>query len=238
MAKPLAESDLRWSYPRAAPALRIHTGSRAHLISSTLTIELLVTAFLLLSFIAVRVTLDIERPPAAQHLAEMLHEFVTNQAGAIMGRGFEPHLPFVTTILLFIGCCNLAGLLPGIHTPTATPSVPLAVALLTFLYSEFHAVRVQGVLGYLKSLGGPIWWTVPLILPVEIISHLNRNVSLTVRVYANMYASDLLTLVFFSLVPIGLPVVFLGLHFGVALIQCYVFMLLALIYLAEANAGH
>ena len=74
------------------------------------------------------------------------------------------------------------------------------------------------------------------MLPVEIISHLARNMSLTVRLYANMLASDLLTLVFFSIFPLVLPIVFLGLHFGVAMIQAYVWMLLAFIYLAEATA--
>ena len=219
-------------------ALRIHVAHPASPISVNLTLELLVAASLLAFFLLVRLTLSAEKPRLPQHLAEMLYEFVTKQAEAIMGHSFEKHLPFVTTILLFVGTCNLVGLLPGLETPTSKPSVPLAIALLTFLYSEAYAVRVLGALGYIKHLAGPIWWTTPLILPVEIVSHLNRNVSLTVRLYANMFASDLLTLVFFSLVPFGVPVIFLGLHFGVALIQCYVFMLLALIYLAESNVGH
>jgi F-type H+-transporting ATPase subunit a len=219
-------------------AMRIHVVHSAAPINPTLTLELLVMACLIGFFATVRLTLSVESPGVPQHLAEILYEFVVKQADAIMGRDFEPHLVFVTTILLFTGSCNLVGLLPGVGTPTANPSVPLAIALLTFFYSEAHSVRVLGVFGYVKHLSGPIWWTTPLILPVEIVSHLNRNVSLTVRLYANMFASDLLTLVFFSLFPVGLPVVFLGLHFGVALIQCYVFMLLALIYLSEANVDH
>jgi F-type H+-transporting ATPase subunit a len=83
---------------------------------------------------------------------------------------------------------------------------------------------------------GPVIWISPLMFPIEIISNLARVMSLTVRLYANMFASDLLTLVFFSLIPIAVPVIFLGLHLGVALIQAYVFMLLTMIYLAEATA--
>ena len=83
---------------------------------------------------------------------------------------------------------------------------------------------------------GPVWWMSWLLLPVEIISHFARILSLTVRLYANMFAGDLLTLVFFSMVPIGVPLVFLGLHLGVAVIQAYVFMLLAAIYLSLAVA--
>ncbi len=74
------------------------------------------------------------------------------------------------------------------------------------------------------------------MLPIEIISHLARILSLTVRLYANMFAGDMVTLVFFSLVPIAVPAVFLGLHLGVSLIQAYVFMLLAMIYLGQATS--
>ena len=79
------------------------------------------------------------------------------------------------------------------------------------------------------------------MFPIEIISHLARVMSLTIRLYANMFASDLLVLVFFSLIPLGIPIVFLGLHFGVAFIQAYVFMLLSMIYLTIAvthEEGH
>ena len=75
-----------------------------------------------------------------------------------------------------------------------------------------------------------------LLFPIEIISHFARILSLTVRLYANMFAGDLVTLAFFSLVPIGIPLVFLFLHFGVAIVQAYVFMLLAIIYLSIATA--
>ena len=81
-----------------------------------------------------------------------------------------------------------------------------------------------------------MWWLSPLLFPIEIISHLARVLSLTVRLYANMFAGDLVTLAFFSLVPVGIPLIFLGLHLGVAVVQAYVFMLLATIYLSLAVA--
>jgi F-type H+-transporting ATPase subunit a len=88
----------------------------------------------------------------------------------------------------------------------------------------------------MKHFAGPVWWIAPLLFPIEIISHCARVMSLTIRLYANMFASDLVTLVFFSLVPLAIPAVFLGLHFFVSLIQAYVFMLLAMIYLSQAVA--
>jgi F-type H+-transporting ATPase subunit a len=81
-----------------------------------------------------------------------------------------------------------------------------------------------------------VWWLYWLLFPIEVISHFARILSLTVRLYANMFAGDLLTIAFFSLVPIGVPLVFLGLHFGVAIVQAYVFAVLAAIYLGLAVA--
>jgi F-type H+-transporting ATPase subunit a len=216
--------------------LGIHPANPAAPINNTLTLELVVLCLLLLFFIVVRATLNVEQPGKAQQLAEIVHEFVRGQADSVIGHGYEPHLPFVTTILLFILSCNLFGLLPGVETPTANPVVPLGVAVLTFLYYNFYGVMAKGPIGFVKHFMGPIWWISPLLFPIEIFSNCIRVMSLTIRLYANMFASDLLTLVFFSLIPIGVPIAFLGLHFGVAVIQSYVFMLLAMIYLSEAIA--
>jgi F-type H+-transporting ATPase subunit a len=95
---------------------------------------------------------------------------------------------------------------------------------------------VQGPVGYLKHFAGPFWWLAWLLFPIEIVSHLARIMSLTIRLYANMFASDMLTLVWFSLVPVAVPAVFLGLHAFVSLIQAFVFMLLTMIYLSLAVA--
>jgi F-type H+-transporting ATPase subunit a len=205
-------------------------------IHDRLTLELIVFALLIAFFILVRLRLSVEKPGSAQHLAEVVHEFVNSQAEQVMGHGFEPHLPVLTCLLVFILLCNCFGLLPGIETPTASPVVPLGLALFTFAYYNWNGVRAQGPIGYVRHFMGPVWWIAPLMFPIEIISHLARIMSLTVRLYANMFASDLLTVVFFSLIPPAIPIIFLGLHFGVALIQSYIFMLLTTIYLAEATA--
>jgi F-type H+-transporting ATPase subunit a len=95
---------------------------------------------------------------------------------------------------------------------------------------------VQGPIGYLKHFAGPIWWIAWLLFPIEIISHCARMMSLTIRLWANMFAGDLVTLVFFSLIPVALPAVFLGLHLAVSVIQAMVFALLSAIYLGGAVA--
>ena len=204
-------------------------------------LELAVVLVLIGFFLIVRLTLNVESPGPAQFVAESVHDFVGGQADQIIGHGYERYLPFVTCIFLFVLICNMLGLYPGLETPTADPKVPLGIAILTFLYYNYHGLREQGPVGYTKHFLGPIWWISWLMFPIEIISHLARVMSLTIRLYANMFASDLLVLVFFSLIPLGIPIVFLGLHFGVAFIQAYVFMLLSMIYLTIAvthEEGH
>jgi F-type H+-transporting ATPase subunit a len=128
------------------------------------------------------------------------------------------------------------GLIPGLESPTAYVIVPLGIALPTFIYYHWYGIREQGVFGYIKHFFGPIPWMAPFIFPLEIISHLARILSLTVRLYANMFAGDMVYLVIFSLLPVGIPIIFIALHLGVSLIQAYVFMLLALIYLGGATS--
>ncbi|HVN92843.1 MAG TPA: F0F1 ATP synthase subunit A [Terracidiphilus sp.] len=213
---------------------------KANSVNSMFSLEVLVTAVLILFFVVVRLTLSVERPNPAQQLAEMIHEGVGDLGEQVVGHGFERFQAFVTCIALFILLNNLVGLvlglIPGVETPTAMPEVPLGLAILTFLYYNFHGVRVQGLVGYLKHFAGPLWWLAPLLFPIEVISHLARMLSLTVRLYANMFASDMLTLVWFSLIPIAVPAVFLGLHFAVSVLQAFVFMLLSMIYLSMAVA--
>lgn len=217
----------------------VHPANPHAPINNVFALELLVAFLLIAFFIVVRLTLSAEKPGPAQQVAEIVHEFADGLGEQIIGHGHERYMAFVTCVGLFIVLNNLFGLLvgfPGVETPTSDPSVPLGIAVLTFVYYNFHGLRVQGLVGYVKHLAGPFWWLAWLILPIEVVSHLARMMSLTIRLYANMFASDMLTLVSFSLIPLAVPVVFLGLHAFVALIQAFVFMLLAMIYLSLAVA--
>ncbi len=205
-------------------------------ISDAFALELAVAGGLVLFFLIVRFTLSVEKPNPAQQIAELINEFTGSTADQIIGHGYQRFQAFVTCVFLFIVINNLLGLIPGIVTPTSQPAVPLGIALCTFIYYNFYGLKEQGFVGYMKHFAGPIWWISWLLFPIEVISHLARVMSLTIRLYANMFASDLVTLVFFSLIPVGIPVIFLGLHAFVSLIQAYVFMLLAMIYLSIAVA--
>jgi F-type H+-transporting ATPase subunit a len=205
-------------------------------INRALALEVLIAAGLIAFFILVRLTLSVEKANPAQGIAEYIHELIGDQAEQVIGHGYERFQAYVTCIFLFVLLNNLSGLIPGITAPTTSMMVTLGLAVPTFFYYNFQGIRANGPVGYLKQFAGPVWQMSWLIFPIEMVSHVARVMSLSVRLYANMFAGDLVTMVFFSLVPVGIPVIFLGLHVFISLIQAFVFMLLTMIYLSLAVA--
>ena len=205
-------------------------------ISNPVAMEILVVIVLYILFALVRSQLSVETPGTLQHVFESVHGFIDGQGREIIGHHSEPYTPFVATIFIFVLLCNLLGVIPGFESPTANPTVPLGIAICAFFYYNFHGVKKQGAWGYAKHFAGPLPALAILMVPIELISNFARVMSLTIRLYANMFAGDMVTLAFFSLVPLGLPVAFLGLHIGVSLLQAYIFALLTLVYLQGAVA--
>jgi F-type H+-transporting ATPase subunit a len=204
-------------------------------ITNSVAMQLLVFLFLVGLFVLVRSRLSVDKPGALQHVFEGAHGLVEGQSQEIIGHNSEQFTAFLMTLAFFILACNLLGLVPGFESPTAVPIVPLGCAICAFVYYQSQGFKHHGI-AYLKHFMGPMWWLAIIMIPIEIISHLARMLSLTVRLYANMFAGDMVTMVFFSLVPIGVPVLFLGLHLGVSLLQTYIFILLTMVYLSGAVA--
>jgi F-type H+-transporting ATPase subunit a len=226
-------------------ALGIPVKNPAAPISNAVAMEILVVLLLTLFFVLVRSRLSVEKPGSLQHTMESIYGFVNNLAHETIGHHGDRFVPYLTTLGMFILSCNLIGLVPGLESPTAVPVVPLGCALMTWVYYNFYGVRTNGALGYLTHFIGPQDKDMPfvvrlflplLMFPIEVFSHLARIMSLTIRLFANMFAGEMVTLVFFSLLPLGIPVLFEGLHIGVSFIQTYIFVLLACVYLGEATA--
>jgi F-type H+-transporting ATPase subunit a len=177
--------------------------------------------------------LSVEKPGGLQHTVEAVQEFIAEQAHGVIGHGFERYLPYAIAVGFFILLSNLLGLIPGFESPTVSPTVPLGCAVVTFVYYHFHGIRTHG-LRYVKQFIGPVWPLAPLMFLIEVVSHFARILSLTVRLYANMFAGDMVTVAFFSLVPVLVPVAFLGLHLFVSLVQTFIFVMLTLVYLGMA----
>jgi F-type H+-transporting ATPase subunit a len=203
--------------------------------SDSFVMELLVTFLLLTLFVAIRLSMSVENPKALQQLVEMLHEFVSDLALEIIGTQAPRFISFLSSLFLFILVMNVIGCFPGLQSPTLSISVPLGIAIVTWIYYHAHGIWEQRW-AYRKQFLGPVGWLTPLMLPLEINMHFTRLVSLTLRLWANMYAGELVILVFFSLIPVGLPVMFTALHLAVGILQAYLFMLLATIYLGLAVA--
>jgi len=232
--------------PVTALLLRLHIQPKhpATPITNPVAMEILVVLLLTVIFVVARLRLSVERPGGLQHTIEGINGFIENLASEIIGHHSAKFVPYLTVLGLFILSCNLIGLVPGLESPTAVPMVPLGCALLTWFYYHFAGLRENGPIGYVKHFIGPqegMPWIVRILLPIlifpiEIFSHAARVLSLTVRLFANMFAGEMVTLVFFSLIPIGIPIIFEGLHIGVSFIQTYIFVLLACVYLGEAVA--
>ncbi len=202
-------------------------------ISNSFAMELLVFFFLLIVFLLLRSRLSVDSPGALQHAFEGVEGFIQDQSNEIIGHHSEPYTAFLAALGFFILFCNLIGVIPGFESPTAVPIVPLGCAICAFVYYQAQGFKHAGI-GYLKHFAGPMPALAPLMVPIELISHLARVLSLTIRLFANMFAGDMVTLVFFSLVPVGVPIIFLGLHIGVSLLQTYIFVLLTTVYLQGA----
>lgn len=200
-------------------------------INNAVAMEVLVVGFLILLFVLIRSRLTVEKPGGLQHLAELTHEFITKQSEEVIGPHIEKFTPFLVSLFVFILFSNLIGLIPTLESPTATGAVPLGCAVVAFIYYNAHGLKVQGPWKFIKHFMGPIWWLAWLIFPLEILSTLARLMSLSIRLYANMFAGDMVTSAFFILIPIGIPVIFLLLHVFVSFLQAYIFALLNMIYL-------
>jgi F-type H+-transporting ATPase subunit a len=195
--------------------------------------EILVVLFILVFFGLLKSRLSVDNPGKIQHSFELIYEFVHASAEEVVGHGGAKYTAFFGTIFLFILFMNVLGLIPGFESPTASPQVPLGLAVATFFFYHSSGLRAQGG-GYIKQFLGPMLLLAPLMLPIEIISHFARPLSLTVRLFANMFAGDQVYLTFLGLTKLVIPVVFLGLHLFVSVLQAYIFMLLAMVYVGGA----
>jgi F-type H+-transporting ATPase subunit a len=204
--------------------------------SNFITMQILVAAIIVVVFALLRTRLSVDRPGRFQQTFELIYEFVHNQTEDMVGHAGQRYMAFFGSLFVFILIGNLIGVIPGFESPTMYPYVPAGCAVATFLYYNFVGVQANGLFKHLAHFVGPIWWLAPLMIPIEIVSNLARPLSLTLRLFANMYAGEQVTTVFVSLTKLIIPVLFMALHIFVALLQAYIFMLLTMIYVSGAVA--
>jgi len=213
--------------------VRAHAENPARPWTNFITMQILVAAIILVLFAVLRPRLSMDRPGKTQHLFEVIYTFLHDEAQSSIGHEGPRFLPFLGTLFIFILFCNLIGIIPGFESPTMNPSVPAGCAVLVFIYYNFMGFKQQGMLKYMAHFAGPVWWLAPFMVPIEIISHMARPLSLTIRLFANMLAGEKVTVVFLGLTYLIAPAVFMGLHVFVSFLQAYIFVLLTMMYLSE-----
>ncbi len=241
--------------------LHLQPANPQYPIPNFFAMELVVFLFAFIFFLWLRARMSVERPGATQQCMEF---FLSNPMGVgvkdllddIVGHGSERHIALIGSIGMFILLSNLVSLVPGFMSPTAEKTVPLGLAVVVFLYYNYFGLSHHGAGGYGKTLMGPVWWLSWLIGPIEAFSHFARLLSLTVRLWANMFVSELIYVAFLGLtvglfdllshanrvgyisavVPVGIPLLLIGLHIFVAVLQAFIFTILAIVYLGLAVA--
>lgn len=189
---------------------------------------LIIILLLVLSFMATSTIKAI--PGKLQNFMEVVIGGIENMIVDTMGEHGRPFFPLIATLAIFILVSNLIGLIPGFFPPTANINTTAACAVIVFLSTHVVGIKHHG-LHYLKHFMGPIAWLAPIMFFIEVIGHLSRPVSLTLRLFGNMNGHELVLMIFFGLAPFLVPLPMMLMGVLVSFIQAFVFMLLAMIYI-------
>ena len=189
--------------------------------------------------LAVRSRLSVENPGKLQIMLEDVVTFFVGVLESNMGHKGRQFLPLLGALFVFIWIGNMMGQIPGLGAPTSNINVPFACAITLWLYYHFQGIKAQGPFSYIKHFavmpGVPIVMA-PVIFVIEVISHLSRVLSLTLRLFGNVFGEHLVVLIIASIIPflMPLPIQFLGLVVGT--LQAFIFLTLGSIYLSAAVA--
>ena len=201
-----------------------------HLVVVTYTWFIMAT-LALFSFLATRRVSII--PGRFQNVMEVVVDGIDTFLTDTMGPEGRKFFPLIATLGIYILTSNLLGLIPGFESPTANLNTTVSLAVVVFAMTHIVGVRVHGI-KYLKQFMGPVWWLTPLMLPIELISHLSRPLSLSVRLFGNIMGEDIVLAVVLLLVPLLVPLPVIVLMIFTSCIQTVVFMLLTMMYIAGA----
>jgi F-type H+-transporting ATPase subunit a len=175
-------------------------------------------------------------PSVTQQVLETYYRFVEKLVSDIIGPAGYQFIPLIGTLGLFILLGNLMGLIPIFKSPTSNINVTFSCAIFVFIYYHAQGIRHQGLFNYLKHFAGPVLWLAPIFIPIEIISHFARPLSLSLRLFGNIFGEDTIIVILFGLVPWLVPLPMMCLAVFTSLIQTLVFLMLSSVYIAGAVA--
>lgn len=171
------------------------------------------------------------------NIFEMMSEAVLKLMEDIMGPKAARHLPLIGSLFVYLLVANLIGVIPGLSSPTENINTNLACALVVFVYYNYVGIREHGLRRYLKHMAGPVIWIAPLLFTVEIVSHIVRPLSLSVRLMGNIAGDHLVLGIFSELMPLLLPIIFMALAIFISIMQAFVFTLLSIVYIHMAQGS-
>lgn len=201
-----------------------------HVIMAVLAVLLIAVVL-----IAISRRLSVETPGKAQQMLELLVSGLEGLIDDVVGHGFgKRFLPFIGGLAVFIFTCNIFGLFYFVQPPTANPNTTFALSITAFLYYNLVGIKDNGLFKYLKHFAGPLPLLAPLMVPIEIISHLARILSLALRLFGNIFGEHTATGIFFFLFPLILPWPMMGLGIFGSLLQAFIFIMLTMAYLNGA----
>jgi len=212
----------------------------ANPIPNYLVIAYLVVLGLIVLAFVLRSRLSVENPGKLQIVFEDLVGGLSGMLSDIVGPKGPRYISLVGTVGAFILVSNLVGLIPGFMAPTSSINVTLGCALTVWVFYHFHGIKEQGIFAYIKHFaappGAPLF-IAPIMFPIEIISHFSRVLSLSLRLFGNIFGEELVILILFSIVPfvVPLPMMFLGIV--TSTLQAFIFVMLTMIYLGGAVAA-
>jgi len=206
-------------------------------VLSAIMIAILLVAVSAFSF-AGKKPADLVIPEArltVRNLFELILSFLVTLAEDIIGHKAKRYVPLLATCFTFILFMNLLGLIPGFTPPTDKMNITVGLAVVVFLSTHYYGVKEHGI-AYFKHFLGPVWWMAPIMLPIEIVSHLARPLSLSLRLFGNITGDHLVVAIFLGLVPFVVPSIFYGLGVFVSFMQAFIFTVLSMIYISGAVA--
>jgi len=204
----------------------------AHTAPHVIYMWVVMAILIILSAIAAKTVTLV--PSKGQNFFEIVISGLEEFAVTITGEEGRWLFPLIGTIFVFIATSNLIGLVPGFLPPTASINTTLGCAVVVVVFTHIIGVKYHGA-KYIKHFLGPVWWMIPIILPIEIIGHLARILSLSFRLFGNMMGHELVLAILFGLAGLffaPLPIMALGIF--VALVQAFVFFLLSVMYFTAA----
>ena len=179
--------------------------------------------------------LSVEKPGKGQQMLELLISGLEGLIDDVVGHGFgKRFLPFIGGLAIFIFTCNIFSPIYFLQPPTANPNTTFALSITAFLYYNVVGIKDNGLFKYAKHFAGPLPLLAPLMVPIEIISHLARILSLALRLFGNIFGEHTATGIFFFLFPLVLPWPMMGLGIFGSLLQAFIFIMLTMAYLNGA----